>query len=150
VEKKIGGFTLAELLTVVAVLALLTGMAMPLVRGFEGRALKTSAQELAVHMREARTTAITGGKSCMVVFYEWDHRYRLIYPEERFFVILPAGIRYGGVNFPNVDGRSTLYFRYTGAPNAGGHVTLRDSSGRRLYVIVTPVTGRVRISDSPP
>jgi type II secretory pathway pseudopilin PulG len=139
-----------ELLTVVAVLGVLLTVAMPLVRSFEERALKVAAQELAVRMREARVAAMTGGQNCMVVFYEWEHCYRMIFPEERMFVYLPEGVRYSGNNFPNVDGRRTVYFRYTGAPNAGGHVVLRDQKGNRLYVIVTPVTGRVRVSSVAP
>lgn len=143
------GFSLLELVVVVLILGLLVGVAVPAVRNLGSWPLKTAAQELAATMREARETAIAQGQTCTLVFYELGGRYRLDVPAGTVWTTLPAELKLVA-NFPAVDNRATLYFRYTGAPNRGGYVRLQDQENRRLYVIVTPVTGRVRIDSSPP
>ena len=84
------------------------------------------------------------------MFYEIGGRYRLNLPGGTVWRELPPGVSMAAVNFLVVDGRPTLAFRYTGAPNRGGHLALCDTRGRKKYLIVTPVTGRVRLDDSPP
>ena len=62
-------------------------------------------------------------------------------------VKLPAGIDMMGTNLPS----SYLTFKSDGGPDGlGGHVTLGDNKGNKLYVIVLSVTGRVRVDTSPP
>ena len=62
-------------------------------------------------------------------------------------VKLPTGIDLMGTNFPS----SYLTFKSDGGPDGlGGHVTLGDNKGNKLYVIVLSVTGRVRVDPSPP
>lgn len=144
------GIVLIELVVVLVVMAVITATVVPLYQHMGRWSLRTAAAELAVSIRETRHTAITGGLTCTIVFYEFGRRYKLDYPEGVTWVWLPEGVEYAGNNFPLVNNRPTLYFRYTGAPNRGGHVTLKDKKGNRLYVIVTPVTGRVRIDKQPP
>jgi len=139
------GFTLLEVLAVVFVLGLLTVTAFTAVHSLNRGQLKTSAQLLANHIREARLTAMTNGVTCTLTFYELGGRYRLDLPDGTRYIKLPEGVRFAANNFPQVDRRPTLRFRYTGAPNRGGHVTLKDESGAGISIIVTPVTGRVRL-----
>lgn len=134
---------------VLSVLGLLVAMALPLL-GRGRLPLRVAAIELAAHIREVRIAAIASGEGSGVVFFLFDDRYRLELPGSRRLVKLPAGVHFAACNFPLELGRYTLSFRHTGAPNRGGHVVLRDDKGRRLYVIVTPVTGRVRIDEKPP
>ncbi|MCW3490288.1 GspH/FimT family pseudopilin [Dethiobacter alkaliphilus] len=141
---------MTELVTVLVILGILCMVAVPVVGHISTWGLRTAAQELAAQVRQARQTAIAGGEVCYVVFYEFSGRYRVDLPGESEWVSLPEGVTYGGNNFVHLHGRPTVYFRYTGAPNRGGHVVLRDKRGNRRYVIVTPVTGRVRISETPP
>lgn len=144
------GFSLMELITVLALLGILSLVTVPILRNFGPWPLRASAQTMAARVREARQTALATGDICYVTYYELSNRYRLDFPAGREWVELPEGVRISAVNFPRFDGRPTLYFRYTGAPNRGGHVALQNVNGERLYLIVTPVTGRVRISNSPP
>lgn len=148
--KKRCGVTLVELLTVVALLGILLAVAFPLARGVAVWSLRAAASEMAVRMREARMTAIACGQTCTLTFYTFSNRYRVADSSGTAWVLLPEGVSIASTNFPLVNNRPTLYFRYTGAPNRGGHVALRDHDGNRLYVIVTPVTGRVRVDSSPP
>ena len=145
------GFTLIELVFVVLFLGVLAVLARPLVN--MGRwPLETAARKLASDMREARAAAIGCGQTCTLTFYEFGGRYRLDLPSGSSYSTLPEGICFAANNFP-LDGESrrpTLYFRYTGAPNRGGHVALRDKAGRKRYIIVTPVTVGLGISEKPP
>lgn len=149
-ERRRQGVVLTELLIVFLLLAILTAIAVPVMRSLGQWPLRAASQEMAARIREARQTAMATGKVCFVVFFEFSGRYRLELPTGREWVNLPAGVVFSGINFPLFDNRPTVYFRYTGAPNRGGHLILRDAGGRRRYIIVTPVTGRVRISETPP
>ena len=148
--KRRQGFVLTELLLVLLLLGVLIAIAVPAIRSFGQWPLRAASQEMAARIREARQTAIATGKICYVVFFEFSGRYRLELPAGREWVTLPNEVVFGGINFPLFDNRPTIYFRYTGAPNRGGHLVLRDDNGRRRFIIVTPVTGRVRISETPP
>ncbi|MBS4030490.1 MAG: GspH/FimT family protein [Clostridiales bacterium] len=148
--KTVRGIVLVELIVVLVVMAMITATVVPLYQHMGRWSLRTAAAELAVRIRETRHTAISSGQTCTIVFYEFSGRYKLDYPEGITWVWLPEGVNYAGNNFPLKDNRPTLSFRYTGAPNQGGHVVLKDQKGNRLYVIVTPVTGRVRIDSEPP
>ncbi len=148
--KNIHGIVLIELIVVLIIIAMLAAIMVPLYNHIERWSLRTAATELAVNIRETRHTAITTGKTCFVIFY-WDsRRYKLDYQDKEIWVRLPKDISYAVNNFPQNFGAPTLSFRFTGAPNQGGHVSLKDNKGNRLYVIVTPVTGRVRIDDKAP
>ncbi|MBS4020812.1 MAG: type II secretion system protein [Dethiobacter sp.] len=145
------GVTLIEMLVVIMIVGILAGVAVPVARQSSLWPLRAAANELAVRIRATRHMAIVEGSTCHIIFHEFNNRYKLEYPGGSSWVSLPEGINYAANNFPlSLDGRPTLYFRYTGAPNRGGHVALKDRKGNKLYVIVTPVTGRVRIDTAPP
>lgn len=59
---------------------------------------------------------------------------------------LPPGFSFSGLNFRNQE----IRFTELGAPMSAGHVSLRNSRGHTLYVIVAPVTGKIRIDTRPP
>jgi len=149
-ERRRRGVILTELLMVLLLFGILTAIAIPAMRSLGQWPLRTAAQEMAARIREARQMAIASGEVCYVVFFEFSGRYRLELPTGREWISLPAEVSFSGINFPLFDNRPTVYFRYTGAPNRGGHLILRDANGRRRFIIVTPVTGRVRISETPP
>jgi len=139
------GFIFLEMLAVVLILGLVTVTGFAAIRSLNRSQLKTAAQVLAAHIREARMAAITHGITCTLTFYELGGRYRLDLPDGTEYIKLPEGVEFAANNFPQVDRRPTLRFHYTGAPNRGGHVTLKDETGARISIIVTPVTGRVRL-----
>lgn len=144
------GYTLVELLAAVAIAALLLLLAFPAHRYFSGWPLQGAALELAARVREMRHAAIASGQQTELVFFLFNGMYRVRCPEQATLVRLPPGVSFAAINFPTDGVRHTLSFRFTGAPNQGGHVTLRNRAGQRLHVIVTPVTARVRISSQPP
>jgi len=152
--KAASGVTLVELLVVVALLGIILSVAVPRFYDFVPRIqLESAARGLSAEFRLAQQKAITTGKRCTIRFYLYGHRYRTFYPGSSESIDLPTGISYATINFPSDDGAygiRRLYFNRSGAPNRGGTVGLKNEYGDRIYVIVTPATGRVRISDIPP
>jgi len=145
------GMTLVELLAVIIILSIMSAMAVLLFSHTGVWSLKAAAGELAGRIREARSSAIIEGRNINIIFYEFSRKYKLEYPDDGEWVSLPEGINYSANNFPLViDNRPTLYFRHTGAPNRGGHIGLKDKRGNQVFVIVAPVTGRVRVDKAPP
>ncbi|MBS3947175.1 MAG: prepilin-type N-terminal cleavage/methylation domain-containing protein [Dethiobacter sp.] len=144
------GFTLAELLVVVAIIGVVALIVLPVHRQLTGWPLQGAALELSARVREMRHAAIATGQRTELGFFLFDGLYRVSCPERVTLVRLPAGVSFAAINFPSDGVRHTLSFRFTGAPNQGGHVALRDRRGNRLFVIVTPVTGRVRVAEQPP
>ena len=148
-------FTLVELLCVVTLLGLLTMIAMPAVQDVASRRpLEIAARSLATDMRRCQQTAIVSGSGRCVEFllYSTSYHYRIknCSTSEIERISFPEGITYRSTTFPTSGGIPRLRFNPDGAPNAGGTVVLQNSPGNILYVIVTPATGRVRISDKPP
>ncbi|HHX87490.1 MAG TPA: prepilin-type N-terminal cleavage/methylation domain-containing protein [Firmicutes bacterium] len=145
------GLTLIELICVVAIigLILLAGV-LPGFHWGDKRKLEMAAWRLASDMRLARQSAISVGVTSYIQFRIFNDDYKISFPDEKDTVKLPEGISYGYINFPMVDGYYLLEFKSTGAPNRGGTVGLKCKQGKKLYIIVTPATGRVRVSPEPP
>ncbi len=145
-------YTLIELLCVVALLGIMIVIAVPAVHGLGQRNnLEIAARTMASEMRKAQQKAITAGCG-QIIEFRFKDSYRITdgKTEETYYVHLPEGIALRAVNFPMSDRVRYLRFNYNGAPSSGGTVTLINNSGAVLYVIVTPATGRVRISEEPP
>ncbi len=153
--KKINGeqaFTLIELVCVVALIGLLVMIATPAIQDQgQRRNLDIAARTMATEMRKLQQRAITAGCGQIIEFVS-NTRYRVIdgKTEERYNVELPEGITRRAINFPQSDNVHYLRFNYNGSPSSGGTVSLQNSAGDVLYVIVAPATGRVRISEDPP
>lgn len=147
------GLTLVELLCLLALLGLIMAVAAPAVSSIsDNRNLELAARGLASDLRRIQQKAITSGYEQRVEFrlFVNDYRIRDLSSGERITVKLPEGISYRSANFPSGSGHPTLIFHRSGAPGQGGTVGLTNEKGDVLYIIVTPATGRVRISSSPP
>ncbi len=143
------GFTILEVLIVLSLLTLVVSIAVLAWPSLESWSLQSAADELAVHLREARVDAIASGKHSEVVFYLYANCYALRFSTGTHCIELPAGINYfGTTTFPGTP--PSVYFNYKGRPSSGGTVTLESRSGGKYYIIMAPVTGRVRLSREPP
>ncbi len=156
---KVGGeqaFTLVELICVIGLLSLLLLIAVPAMADFGAqRSLEIAAHTMAIDLRKTQQKAIAYGWSQLVEFRKdagGNDIYRLKDGKTGNFVniALSEGISIQANNFPLSGSVRTLSFLRSGAPNSGGTVTMKNRSGKLLYVIVTPGTGRVRVSETPP
>lgn len=140
-----------ELMAVMGILCVLVALAVPRFNGvLDYIQLKKDAVQICREIRLARQRAIATGSSNQVRFYPDHNFYRLYQPvlQDRK---LGRGIRFSYVSFPrDTRGWVMCQFSPLGVPTAGGTVALENRRGQRLYVIVNPVAGRVRISRQPP
>lgn len=140
------GFTLLELLCLLAFLSIFIFLSVPELKIVnEKYELEAEAKELAWVLRSARQDAIMSGESKSVFFYPLADKYK---DHNGNWCDLKKGIKMT-VNFNTITGKPACVFSASGAPN-GGTVTLISKSGFKRYVVVSPVTGRIRVSATPP
>ncbi|MEN6460616.1 MAG: GspH/FimT family protein, partial [Syntrophomonas sp.] len=112
------------------------------------------AQKMAGVLRMARQDAITSGQTSKVVFYSGSNRYKSYdssSPLPVTYWLNKGNVILGNPNFTQkIGGNPVCAFYSSGAPSSGGTVILKNSSNQKLYVIVNPAAGRIRISDKPP
>ncbi|MBP8994863.1 MAG: prepilin-type N-terminal cleavage/methylation domain-containing protein [Bacteroidales bacterium] len=141
------GFTLIELIIVLALLAFLFSSSLPSLAGLRSSLIgKTVVQKISSQLRIAKIEALNQGKTTKIVFNTTQNEY--IYTDssgKSTHYELPDEVILYRTNFP----LNTIRFYLTGTPSSGGTITLRIGNNLK-YLIITPVTGRVRISDKPP
>lgn len=139
------GFTLIEVILVLAILGLLLGVAMPsFQKPFAHYQLRSVAMQMAADMRWARQQSIYGRAGMLKFWVLRKERQYLIQDATRIVVqrSLPAGIEFHEI----VLERNPLTFTLTGAPSIGGRVVFRNAYGELSYVYFMPSSGRIRIS----
>lgn len=147
------GFGLVELVVVISIMLIAAAVVVPNLRSSYSRhALYVAARQMAGDIRYCQQQAVSIGEESYQILFDTD--------SERYFfkfntkslntVTLLPTIDLVAVRFP---GNTTLLqFTRTGKPlPGGGTITLQDKVTRSFYyVIVAPITGRVRISPTPP
>lgn len=145
------GFTLIELFITVTMLGLLLAVALPRLSALSSWQLESAARKMAVDLRLTRNEAVSSGKVCQVKFFVYGQLYQLHLAGENRMVNLPEGISFqGSTTFDKDPLNPYVLFNALGRPNRGGTVILKSANGDKRYIIVTPVTGRVRVSREPP
>ncbi|MBO8128750.1 MAG: type II secretion system protein [Peptococcaceae bacterium] len=144
------GLTLLEMVIVMLIMGVLLAVAVPSITKTTARAnLDTITRQLMADIREARERTMAEKQTYFVRFYPDVEKYKVFKAggSDRW-VEFPAHIDLTSTNFPNHE----MYFNViTGAPSRGGYVTICNTqTSEYRYVIVTPVTGRVRIDNTPP
>ena len=143
------GFTLLEVIVVLSLMAILVSIAVVTVTPLGHVTLQAAAHEMAGHLRNARQDAITSGQYSEIVFFVYANCYSVRLNEGIRCIQLPNGVQFQGTTtFPGTP--PSVKFNYLGRPSRGGTIILKSGSGDKRYVIMTPVTGRVRISKEPP
>lgn len=141
------GFTLIELMVVVGIISLLLGLG---INGLDyliqWNKLNTAAALLSSELKNTQSRAFYEG-----VWYKIEFRAS----SDKYLIYKPTGL-YKDVQLKDIDlfnsnfTDNKVYFYPNGVPNMGGTVTLKNKRGKVLYVIMTPVTARVRVSPEPP
>lgn len=142
------GFTLIELMVVVGIIAVLltvTGRALFIVK--QNHDLNITARQIEAALKDCQASAFYSGSWYKVYFWPSINRYR-VYRGAGEVVkdVQLENIKLHHTNF--IDHRVDFYS--TGIPSMGGTVTLKNKNGKTLYVIMTPVTARTRVSTEPP
>ena len=141
------GYTLIELMVVVVIISLLLGLG---INGLDyliqWNKLNVTAGILSSELKNTQSRAFYEGAYYKLQFWPTLDRYRIYKQTELIEDILLKDIDLFNTNFTD----NNLYFYPNGVPGQGGTITLKNKRGKILYVIMTPVTARVRVSPEPP
>jgi len=141
------GYTLIELMVVVGIISLLLGLSLNgLYSLIQWSKLNRAAALLSSELKNTQSRAFYEGVYYKLQFWPSLDRYRVYKQTELIDYIILKGIDLFNTNFTD----NNLYFYPNGVPSMGGTVTLKNKRGKVLYIIMTPVTARVRISPDPP
>lgn len=145
------GFTLIELLLVMALLGLLSMAVLPrMLPVLDKIRLQSDARDVAQALRLTRQQAISTGKPAAVYIYPYASLYRI---QDGKNLCFREGVKCVDTTFGSAypGGPPACTFYPGGAPLPhAGTVVLANKRGEKAYIIVNPVVGRVRVSNSPP
>ena len=145
--KRSNGFTLIELVVVIGIISILVIVSLKgLLIIKENMDLNRVARQLEATLKNSQSLAMYTGSYYKMDFYPSLNRYRVYCETDLVQDIQLESINLHYTNFTN----HKVYFYKTGVPSMGGTVTLKTKNGKTLYVIMTPVTARTRISTTPP
>jgi type II secretion system protein H len=143
------GFTLTELMVVVAIMMILAGIALPLyIQWLQSTEYRTSARTILCTLRETRSMAITTNLEHRVEFDNANRRYRVMRGNRssnssdwntvaRDWNVLPPMVHIHA----NVE---KIHLNPTGMANPGT-IEIRDTAANKKYEIRVANTGRARI-----
>jgi len=141
------GYTLIELMVVAGIIALLLGFGISgLDYLIQWNKLNTTAALLSSELKNTQSRAFYEGLYYKLQFWPTLDRYRIYKQTELIDDIILKDIDLSNTNFTD----NNIYFYPNGVPSMGGTITLKNRRGKVLYVIMTPVTARVRVSPDPP
>ena len=149
------GYTLIELMVVVGIISLLLGLSLNGLNNLIQRSkLNRAAALLSSELKDTQSRAFYEGVYYKIEFYttfNWptsSNKYKILKGSESELCkeIKLEGVELFKTNFTN----DNVEFYPNGVPSMGGTVTLKNKRGKILYVIMTPVTARVRVSPEPP
>jgi prepilin-type N-terminal cleavage/methylation domain-containing protein len=143
------GFTFIEILCILAIMAIISGMAMPDINSWLDReTVESSARQITVAIRKTRQMAMTCGKDMKLELYS-DGRYKIreYDPRRPSLETEQLSGRLDNItsNFNDgYQGIEVVGFNAYGRPRQGGTITL-CAGQERVEVRVLPVTGRVKV-----
>jgi len=141
------GYTLIELMVVVGIISLLLGLG---INGLDYliqlNKLNRAAALISSELKNTQSRSFYEGVYYKLQFLPSLDKYRVYRQTELIDDIILKDIDLFNTNFTD----NNLYFYPNGVPSMGGTITLKNKRGKILYVIITPVTARVRVSPNPP
>lgn len=139
------GFTLLELICVLALLALLTGLVLPgLQRSWQRGQARASLRQLAATLRLARSEAATRHRRLRVFLDLDSNRYRLE-ESDRQGELTGLRLTQASLVWQDPFKRQGYIAFYGDGSSSGGNLALVDSTGRRHLVEVEIITGKVSL-----
>lgn len=153
------GFSLIEVLIVLSILSLLVLIGTnSFSKLIEYNYLYTNSMTLARNIRLAQFISMEESVTTRILLDFQQNRYHLIkidkYPILYKTFSLEGGITFSWTNFKKYriefDPVGCPDMSDVGTPDRGGTIALKSKNNKFFYVIITPVTGYVRISEEPP
>jgi general secretion pathway protein H len=140
-----GGFTLLELVVVMALLALLMGLVLPgLMRAVKKERDRTNLRQITTVLRLARSQAATSHRRVRVFLNRENGRYWLEGSNRQGNL---AGMRLGDTRlvWEDTDRRQGYIAFYPDGTSSGGKLVMTDLTGRVYDLEVEIITGKVTL-----
>jgi prepilin-type N-terminal cleavage/methylation domain-containing protein len=139
------GYTVIEMILVITIIGILATLSMPIYKKTVAHYRHSSAlRMIATDIRLIQQQSITENQSYGLVFNNID--YMLVHGESSESRELPEGNHIIGTDFED----NSLSFNPSGEPSkGGGTIIVGGDSGNKSYIMITPATGKVKISDEP-
>jgi len=154
-----GGFTVAEMLIVIVIIAITAMIAIPMMSSAAGVQIRSAASIIAADLEYAKSMAISRGQNYSVVFDKNTETYSI---KDQNGNVIPHPVKKGFdyiMDFKN-DGRlnkvditdvnfnatSSVQFDCLGSPDNGGTISLQ-AKGVTATVSVESVTGFISITN---
>ena len=146
VRRSTAGFTLLELLVVLVLMALMTGLAIPLISaGTPGAQIKAASRELMAGLRQAREQAIVSRQPAALTINVDDRRFQISGHPRAFQ--LPGKLQIGlFVAEVEDNGKLGSFVFYPDGSSTGGRVTV-SLDGQTNRIDVDWLTGVARLQD---
>ncbi|MFA6594439.1 MAG: GspH/FimT family pseudopilin [Candidatus Buchananbacteria bacterium] len=145
VRSNLAGFSLLELVVVIALLGIITGVGLPYYQGFTvNLQLQGAARDLASDLRYAQQQAVTTQANHQVAFYISQNFYQVANASTGS-LIKSRTIKSPILLESTTLASSTAIFNATGAAISSGNIILSNSNGRHAVIDVKP-SGYVQIS----
>jgi prepilin-type N-terminal cleavage/methylation domain-containing protein len=148
-----GGFSLIELVMVVAIVAILAAMAVPrFANSLAHRRVEAAARRIVADLALAQRRAVAASASQKVSFdvvangYLLDGVQHLDHPDAKYFVALsddPYGATLVKVDLGATDSEEIVFDGY-GVPDSGGTIVV-EAGGNQKTVAVDPDTGQATV-----
>ena len=140
------GFTLLELMVVLVLMGLITGVAMPMIANIlPGHQLKAAARDLLTGLSQARAQAVLQRREVALTVDLQHHDFQ-VGGDGRVHPIAPKIDIALFVADAAPDGRSGAFVFYPDGSSSGGRVTVAEH-GRRYRIDVDWLTGLARLQD---
>lgn len=153
-ERLFSGFTIVEILIVLAIVLIAAVIVMPVLSSAGGVQVRSAAGMLAADLEYARSMAITTGRNHSVVFDVTGDSYQLEddtgtiisrpFSSDDYVVNLGTG-KLNKVSISSVDYTSVV-FDCLGSSNNGCNIVLATTQ-ENVTVTVEPVTGFITVAD---
>ncbi|MHC4158266.1 MAG: GspH/FimT family protein [Planctomycetota bacterium] len=159
------GFTMAEILIVMAIIAIAALIMIPMIGSAASMQLHSAANMIAADLEYAKSMAISRSQTFSVVFNTTEDSYRIEnqngdtigHPVKKGFDYVidlqDAGLDKVDISSVNFDTTGTIKFDYVGSPYNGndnalnnGLITLQ-AAGVTTTVAVEPVTGFISVTE---
>lgn len=147
-ERSEAGFTLMELLTVLAILSLVVVVSLPLLRNSgSGRAFRAEAQEVSALLRLARIDAVTGNRETRITI-DLKNR-RVDYPARRNSVLLQPETVMAVKTARGETLAGDAGFRFMPGGGATGGAIVMARGGNTATIAISWLTGAVAVNYEP-
>lgn|SRR5690625_1165524 len=136
-------YTLMELLLVLAILSIISLLAIPNTKFFLNMREQQELNELKKDLLYARNRAIVEGRSYFVYFDRERNQYIIRYSETS----PPVKVKEfkHGIKIWKDNSTSILRFNANGRPGESGSIYLVDRKNNRYKLSLTPATGRIEL-----